>query len=231
MSSASNSQTYLIYQYIYKSRKHILEMLEDRGFNVDELRNYTHQEMMSMVQANQINKFEMNGQKGPLDIHLKKKSGESIFVKYRLEDKFKKTENLNNQINEIYTNYLKKDDTLIILNISRVCIKPGVKDKTDEEYVKSLYVTKGYFVQFFGLENFLFNVSRHVFIGKHTVLNKTETIDMMKRFNVSNLKNLPVIKRFDEQAKYIGLRPKQVCKIEYTNPTTGNNIKYRICMN
>ena len=54
---------------------------------------------------------------------------------------------------------------------------------------------------------------------------------MMKRFNVSNLKNLPVIKRFDEQAKYIGLRPKQVCKIEYTNPTTGNNIKYRICMN
>lgn len=206
-------------------------MLRDRGFNTEELENYTQQEIMSMVQANQINKYETNGDKGPLDIYLKKKSGEAIFIKYRLEDKFKKTENLNSQIGLIYTNYLKKDDTLIILNISRVCIKPGVKDKTDEEYVKSLYVTKGYFVQFFGLENFLFNVSRHDFVGKHTVLNKAETIEMMKKYNISNLKNLPVIKRFDEQAKYIGLKPRQVCRIDYTNPTTGKNTKYRICMN
>ena len=81
---------------------------------------------MSMVQANQMNKYEMNGEKGPLDIQLKK-SGESIFVKYRLEDRFKKTENLNSQINLIYNNYLKKDDTLIILNISRVVYKTWCK--------------------------------------------------------------------------------------------------------
>ena len=112
MSTNANSQTYLIFQYIYKSRKHILEMLKDRGFNTEELENYTQQEIMSMVQANHINKFENNGDKGPLDIHLKKKSGEAIFVKYRLEDKFKKTENLNSQINTIYSNFLKKDDTL-----------------------------------------------------------------------------------------------------------------------
>ena len=118
-----------------------------------------------------------------------------------------------------------------ITNISRIIIKPGVKDKTDEEYVKSLYLTKGYFVQFFGLENFLFNVSRHKFVPKHTVLSKAETLEMMEQFNISNIKNLPVIKRFDAQAKYIGLRPRQVCRIDYTNHTTGMGVKYRICLN
>ena len=231
MATASNSQTYLLFQYIYKSRKHILEMLQDRGFNTDDYMNYSMEEIKSMVQANQMNKYETNGEKGPLDILIKKKSGESIFVKYRLEDRFKKTENLNTQINDIYNNYLKKDDTLIILNISRIVIKPGVKDKTDEEYVKSLYLTKGYFVQFFGLENFLFNVSRHQFVPKHTVLSKAETLEMMEQFNIKNSKNLPVIKRFDAQAKYIGLRPRQVCRIDYTNHTTGMGVKYRICLN
>jgi DNA-directed RNA polymerase subunit H (RpoH/RPB5) len=231
MATASNSQTYLLFQYIFKSRKHILEMLQDRGYNIDDYMNYTMDEIKSMVQANQLNKYESNGDKGPLDIHIKKKSGESIFVKYRLEDRFKKTENLNNQINEVYNNYLKKEDTLIVLNISRIIIKPGVKDKTDEEYVKSLYLTKGYFVQFFGLENFLFNVSKHQFVPKHTVLNKAETLEMMKQFNIKNIKNLPVIKRFDAQAKYIGLRPRQVCRIDYANHTTGVGVKYRICLN
>jgi len=231
MATASNTQTYLLFQYIFKSRKHILEMLQDRGYNVDDYLNYTLEEIKSMVQANELNKYESTGEKGPLDIHIKKKSGESIFVKYRLEDKFKKTENLNNQINDIYNNYLKKEDTLIVMNISRILIKPGVKVKTYEDYVKSIYLTKGYFVQFFGLENLLFNVSRHVFVPKHTVLTKSETLEMMKQYNINNIKNLPVIKRFDVQAKYIGLRPRQVCKIEYSNHTTGMGVKYRICMN
>ena len=33
------------YKYVYDSRKHLLEMLEDRGFPVENLTNYTSEDI------------------------------------------------------------------------------------------------------------------------------------------------------------------------------------------
>ena len=87
-----------------------------------------------------------------------------------------------------------------------------------------------YFVQLFGLENFLFNVSRHQLVPKHRILSKQETHDLLSLYNCT-LKNLPTIKRDDPQAKYIGLKPKQVCEISMNNVTSGITKKYRYCVN
>lgn len=220
---------------IYKSRVNILDMLDDRGFDTKSLRNYTMNELKSLVVQNNNGKFPNKSEIGPLDIFLKKNNDkgeeEKIYIKYRLDEKFKKTENLSSQISEIYANHLNTKDTLIIMNISRVIVKPTDKDKTDEEYVKMLYLTKGYFVQIYGLENFMFNVSKHAYVSKHIILNNKEIIEMARHFNISNLKNLPEINRYDPQAKYIGLRPKQVCKIISKNITNGETVNYRICKN
>ena len=230
----SSSQVYRLFQLVYNSRKHILEMLEDRGYNVDELRNYTEDEMKIMLNQHELNKFGTLSEVGPLDILLEKNPGtanaEKIYIKYRLEDRFKCTTSLNTQINEIFENTLTTKDTLIIININRVLIKIGVKDKVDEEYVNHLYITKNYFVQLFGLENFLFNVSKHNLVPKHKILSINETSDLLKKYNCS-IKNLPTIKRDDPQAKYIGLRPKQVCEITVNNITSGITKKYRLCIN
>lgn len=229
----SSSQIFKLYQLVFKSRIHLLEMLEDRGFDVSDLQNYTEEEIKVMLNEQNIGKFEKIPEKGPLDIILEKHSGtpnaEKIYVKYLLEDRFKGTTSLSNQINEIYETILSPKDTLIILNISRVIMKIGVKDKVDEEYVNHFYITKNYFVQIFGLENFLFNVSRHQLIPKHRILSKTETQALLSDFNC-NIKNLPTIKRDDAQAKYIGLRPKQVCEIIVNNVTSGIAKKYRLCV-
>lgn len=228
----SSSQIYKLYQLVFNSRKHILEMLEDRGFDTSDLKNYTEDEIKIMLNQHNINKFGILSEKGPLDILLEKHPGtpnsEKIYVKYRLEERFKSTTSLTTQINEIFENVLTTKDTLIILNIGRVLIKIGVKDKVDEEYVNHLYITKNYFVQLFGLENFLFNVSRHQLVPKHRVLSKQETTEMLTNFNC-NIKNIPTMKRDDPQAKYIGLRPKQVCEIKVNNMTSGITTKYRLC--
>jgi len=231
---SSSSQIYKLYQLVFKSRKHLLEMLEDRGFNVDELKNYTEEEIKTMLNQHKINKFDTLADIGPLDIFLEKNKGssnaEKIYVKYRLEDRFKNTTNLHKQINEIFENHLTVKDTLIILNIGRVLIKIGVKDKVDEEFVNHLYITKNYFVQLFGLENFLFNVSRHIFVPRHRILSKNEVTELLNKYKCT-IKNIPTIKRDDPQAKYIGLRPKQVCEIIVNNVTSGTTIKYRLCVN
>lgn len=229
----SSSQIYKLYQLVYNSRKHLLEMLEDRGFNVSDLVSYTEDEIKTMLNQHNINKFGILAEKGPLDILLEKNAGtpnaEKIYVKYRLEDRFKSTTSLTSQINEIFETVLTTKDTLIILNIGRVVIRIGVKDKVDEEYVNHLYITKNYFVQLYGLENFLFNISRHQLVPKHRILSKNEVTELTANYNC-NIKNLPTIKRYDPQAKYIGLRPKQVCEILVNNITSGITIKYRMCV-
>ena len=35
------------YKYVYDSRKHLLEMLEDRGFDIEHLKNYTVEDIKS----------------------------------------------------------------------------------------------------------------------------------------------------------------------------------------
>jgi DNA-directed RNA polymerase subunit H (RpoH/RPB5) len=222
------------YKYVYDSRKHLLEMLEDRGYDVEHLKNYTTDDIKEMM-VNHINgKFTTLSDVGPLDIFIEKHTGtpnaEKIYVKYRLDSKFKGTTSLTTQILEIYEKILATKDTLIILNVQRVSMKIGVKDKVDEEFVNDLFIRKNYFVQMFGLENFLINVSRHQFVPKHTILSKQEMQDVLTKYNC-NGKNIPTIKRDDAQAKYIGLRLKQVCEIEVDNVSSGSIIKYRYCVN
>jgi len=231
---AQQVNPFRLYQYVYKSRKFILEMLEDRGFDISNYESYTMEEIKTLLASHESNGFTLKSEKGPLDILVKSKnSGEKIFVKYRLDDKFRERENLISQINDIYSNgILQKSDCLIIMNVYRVVQKIGAikSDGGNSEFVRQLYITKGIFVQIFGLENFLFNVSRHQFVPKHTIATKEDISNIMTKYNIKNLKNLPMIKWQDPQAKYIGLKPKMVTKIITFNATTGDSISYRVCV-
>jgi len=228
-----HSHVFRIWQLVFKSRVHLLEMLEDRGYDITSVKNYTGDEIKVMLDGHTTGKFGTLSEKGPLDILLEKNTGtsnaEKIYVKYRLDERFKSTSSLTNQIQEIYDTILTPKDTLIIMNISRVLIKIGVKDKVDEEFVNHLYLTKNIFVQVFGLENFLFNVSRHEQVPKHRILTKQETQNLLEEYNCT-LKNLPTIKRDDPQAKYIGMKPRQICEILFNNITSGITKKYRYCI-
>lgn len=226
---------YRLYSLINKSRKNILNMLNSRGYDVSNYINFTKSEMATLIMSHFNGKYESSYEPSMLDILLEKKDinnsdiTNKIYIKYRLDEKFKKTDSLIKQINDIYTNKLSKDDTLIILYVNRIITKPGVKDKNDEEFERSFYVTKGYYVQLFGLENFLIDVSNHVSVPKHIIMNNDDVRIMMKDYNIDNLKQLPETNRSDVQCKYIGLRPNQVCKIQYKNLTTGKSVKYKIC--
>ena len=231
--NASQVQTFKISQDVYNSRTHLLEMIEDRGYNVDHLKNYTYDEIKTMLHEQYVGKFYLTSDIGPLDIFLEKTVNstiEKIYVKYRLDSKFKGTANVKTQIAEIYEKHISTKDTLVMINVNRLLMKVGAKDKTDEDFVNDLYTTKNYFIQLFGLENFLLNVSRHQFVPKHRILSKQEALDFLAKFNI-NLKNIPTIKRDDPQAKYIGLRPKQICEITAENITSGITTRYRVCTN
>ena len=225
------------YTQVLNSRKHLLEMIEDRGYNVDHLKNFTEDEIKEMMLNQITGKFIALSDIGPLDIFLEKsidnksktETTEKIYVKYRMDSKFKGTASLTSQILEIYEKHLSTKDTLIVLNLGHIIMKIGVKDKVDEEYVNDLFIKKNYFVQVFGLENFKFNVSKHQFVPKHIILSKQEAQEVIKKYDCV-YSNIPTIKRDDVQAKYLGLRPKQICKIIVENVSSGVTEKYRYCV-
>ena len=97
------------YKYVYDSRKHLLEMLEDRGFEVEHLKNYTSEDIKEIMVNHISGKFTTLPDIGPLDIFLEKNvdktNAEKIYVKYRLDSKFKGTTSLTTQILEIYEKY------------------------------------------------------------------------------------------------------------------------------
>ena len=230
-----SSNVFQLSENVNKSRKHLLEMLRRRGFDTTKYDDYTSIELNTLLMAQEANGFTVKPEVGPLDILLERTVGdkkEKIYVKYRLDEKFRERENLTTQIEDIFTSVITKHDVLILLNISRIYTNPKAGSKPDsgsEDFVRKYYLTKGYFIQMYGLENFLFNVADHQFVPKHEIATKEEVEELMTRYNITNLKSLPTIKWLDPQAKYLGVKPKSVVKITCLNASTGESIKYRLC--
>jgi DNA-directed RNA polymerase subunit H (RpoH/RPB5) len=217
-------------ELIVKSRKHLLEMLQDRGFNTKKINSISDEELIKLFDKHKMDKMEASSSLGPLDISLKTPEGLKVIVKYRLDEKFKKSDKLHEQINEIFKkNKLNPEtDCLIMMNIKRIYLKPGEKDNTVQTFVNKCLAEKK-FVQFFGLENFMFNISKHIFVPRHIILKSNEVREMLTFYN-TKLEHIPVIKREDQMAKYIGLRPGQVVKINSYNASTGISETYRRCV-
>lgn len=225
---ASSSFYNQLSQNVFQSRHHLLDMLEDRGFETKDYRNFN--QSMINIMLNSSNKIKDTPEVGPLDILLKQKDSkitEKCFVKYKL-DKFKQSKSLNTFIDTIYENIIDEKDTLIIITISRVLFK-APKENILEKYINDFFVNKGYFIQFFGIENLMFNVSKHMTVPKHIKLNQKEIDEMLQTYHTNSIQRLPTIRREDPMAKYIGMRPDDVCLIIKNSLSAGKYNYYRRC--
>lgn len=223
METASNKAKNLI----YSTRNNVIKMLEKRGYNVDNYSSFTKEEIILQFEQSS-SKFLNSSETGPLDIIVENDDGKKIFVKYRLENKFKKSKSLDIQIDEIFSNKINKDDTLIVILISRILSihRDNNAYICSDEYFKK----KSFFVQFFGLENFIFVPTDNNIVPEHTIINDEESRQVLKNFNIDIADKLPHILREDPIAKYIGLRPGQICKIKATSFSSMYTTKYRFCV-
>ena len=212
---------------LYDTRGEVLEMIESRGFNVDNYKNFTREEIF--IQFDQNSKFLITSEVGPLDILVENDQNKKLFVKYRLEQKFKKSKSLDQQIENIYNDTLKADDTLIIIFISRIL--SNNKDSNVFQYCENIYNKKQFYVQIFGLENFLFNPTKNAIVPKHIIISDEEEAELLSKYNINNKTCLPIICREDPIAKYIGLKPGKICKILAPSISSMLTVKYRLCIN
>jgi len=196
---------------IAKSRKILLELLEKRGYDVNNYNNFT------------INEINILYQQDSLDILLENEKGNKIKIIYYLHKILRPnivmdlTEDLFN-----VTNTLKLNDELIIIQN----VEPN------ESLINCLinqYNEKGYYINIFNLDRLQFNILNHTLVPEHKILSDEELDKIKKEYNITKNIQFPEISRFDPVSMVIGLRPGNVCEILRNSETSLNSKYYRIC--
>ena len=153
MSSANSS-----INQIYKSRKNILEILNDKGYEVDEHIDFSVNEIDAMLNNNQ------------LDMLLKTKDDKKVYIKYSLTSKQVRWQNtLDETIEDLYyiDNTLTKNDDLIII------IKEEPND-TIEKAIRDLWIKDNIYLSIINIKRLQFNILKHQLVPKHIILSKDE---------------------------------------------------------
>lgn len=203
---------------INKSRNTILELLEEQDYNVDDYLGFSINEVDAML---------ANSQLDMLITH--KTNGKKIYAKYYFTTKQTtrqiKPQTLDDIIEDLYTieEILTKNDTLIII----------IDDEPNDTILNKmryLYDHDGIFVVIHNIKRLQFNILTHALVPKMTTLDETETVEMMKKYNLKDKSQIPEISRFDPQALAICLRPGQMCRIDRESVTALNYKYYRVCV-
>jgi DNA-directed RNA polymerase I, II, and III subunit RPABC1 len=202
-----NENTHLI----YNSRKYILEILEERGFDISEYSNFSISELNIIIQNNQ------------LDILVNDKNDKKIYVRYHL-NKSIRLNNIQECIDDLFNieNILTKNDDLIII------IKEEPND-TIEKIIKQYWLKENIYISIINIKRLQYNILKHTLVPKHIILNKDEELEFRNKFNIQKDSEIPDIGYLSPVCQVLGVRPGNICKIFRTSKTSINSEYYRIC--
>jgi DNA-directed RNA polymerase subunit H len=199
---------------VYNSRRTLLEQLEKQGYNTADY---------DLFSINEIDAMYANDQ---LDMLFSRKTdGKKIYVKYLLNIKQLRKDNLDQLIEDLFDieTVLEKKDTLIVV----VNEEPNDTIITKLKYV---YDHSGIFIVIHYIKRLQFNVLNHELVPKSTILSNEEIDELKKKFHIKSLQQLPEISRFDPQALALCLRPGEVIQIDRKSNTAMSYEYYRVCV-
>lgn len=195
---------------LYQSRNVLMDIMEIRGFNVDEYNNF------SITEVNAMNKNEQ------LDLLLTNENPEKgkIYIKYNTT-KGLRPQNIDDMIEELFDleDILSVNDELLII----------IKTEPNEtllNHLEKIWLIKQIYVNIISITRLTFNILKHNYVPKHEIVNK-EVIS--NTFNIKNDSQFPEISRFDPVAVVMGIRPGMLCKITRPSPTAIESNYYRLC--
>lgn len=205
--SSENSR---IVSEIYQSRNVLLEIMETRGYQIDEYNDF------SITEVNAMNKNEQ------LDLLLTNENSTKgkIYIKYNLL-KGLRPQNIDDMVEELFDieQILTKTDELLI-------ITKNEPNETLLTHLETLWLVKKIYVNIISITRLSFNILNHSYVPKHEVVDKGLVKD---KFNIIDDSQIPDISRFDPVAIVLGLRPGILCKITRPSPNAIESEYYRLC--
>jgi len=191
---------------LYKVRQTLLEMIEDRGYFIPDIEKITFEQF--------VIKYDNKN----LDIYIKNDENNKIFyIHFHNESKNFSKNDLKNIMQKIISTYGDETINLILL------LKEKENSAISKELSKDMYKN----VEIFLKKNMIFNVTKHIYVPKHILLNKEEELELLEKYNTTKGK-LPKLSKTDPIAKYYGMKNDQICKIIRKSPEVGEYVYYRL---
>ena len=205
------SQSSQVITNLFKSRKILLELLSERGYNVDSQNNFTENEVRIMAQQKQLD-FELEN------------NGKKVFVKYLIATKIR-----NNSLKNFLTEFLEENPDIEPASTDFIII---LKDKPNDSLLKvvdDFYSEKQIYINLFYIKNLLFNILKHDYVPAHKIITESEFKEIKNNYNLNSRYQLPIINRHDAVSNVLGIRPGVVVKITRSSKTAGQYVSYRCC--
>lgn len=195
---------------IYKSRIHILEIMNENGYDTSKYENFNIKEIEAMMnQLDMILEHKTKKQKIYIQYSLN-----GIKINESIQDLYD-TPDINNKI------LLNNSDILYIITQSNI-------NFTLETELKYLWDNKSILVVVEKLDQLQFNIFKAKKVPKHILLTDEEQEEFLLKYNTLEL---PQIGRFDPVARALCARPGQIIKITRSSPNSIEADFYRICLN
>jgi DNA-directed RNA polymerase subunit H (RpoH/RPB5) len=201
---------------IVRSRTTILEILENRGYNVDSYKGVSPEEILTLATSSP----------DLLKIHGTKDENSHVYVLYWVESAVRlklEAEMAKLWDEENPTHYNPETDELVII------LSEPFNDALHTQAIKEWSRRKAR-VSFFHLKNVVNNPAKHTYVPPHRKLSEDEITDLIKGLHMKSKSEFPHIKfHVDMQARVLGLAPGDVVEITRPSETSGVYKLYRVC--
>ena len=129
-------------------------------------------------------------------------------------------------MDEFIKNHGNKLNILLIFN-NDIITTPNITLLT--KYDKIMQKKKG-MLQYFQINQLLFNPTKHEIVPKHRKLSPEETAVIMDKYLIKSKGQMPLILHTDVIAKWIGLKQGEIVEIVRYNENSGKYYYYRCCV-
>ena len=208
---------------VYRSRLTLLDILEERGYNVEKIRKFSPAEATAAATAFPSLSFKVS-----------KKDDENKVCDIRYA-------NISRQKLDTFFNDIEDTDTenteVIVMTIQPVAdahhiiaLKQYMKLKESSDKESGDKEKRKLRVSFFNIETIVINPMKHVLVPKHQIVPPAEHAELMNSLYITMKTKLPEIKfHVDPIARCIGAVPGDIVKITRPSGSAGESIIYRLC--
>jgi DNA-directed RNA polymerase subunit H (RpoH/RPB5) len=206
---------------IYRSRLTLLDILEERGYEVSKYRKFSPAEAAAVP----LTAFQSLGFK------VSKKGDETKTCEVRYASVISR-QKLDTYFDEIEDDDAENMEVVVMLGIDTVpdvyhasALKEymKLKDGSDKERRKLR-------VSFFSINMLVINPMKHVLVPKHEIVPSEYHKELLESLYITSKSKMPEIKfHVDPIARCIGAVPGDIVKITRPSQSAGESIIYRVC--
>lgn len=190
---------------IYRARKTVLEMMEDRGYDIsNQIKDIPFELFLETISDNSLEMF-FEGNKSKNDC-----------IAYFLITSITKKE-FNSLIHSLFKKYDNDNLVIILITIGKPSSTIKKEIINNDDYKN---------ISLFQLNRLIVNITHHNIVPKHRVLDEEEISEICEKLSIRK-EQFPKILVSDPISKYYGVKVGNVFEITRFSAAVGNYISYR----